>query len=775
MKKILTFLLFAVLYIGNVLTASATELESTVQQAPVIQNISVLTKEIKAPGEVEVQIELDAERNQELSYVRLVFYGENNPDKMLYYWLSQESVIQTEDKYICRINLGDNIPADTYILNEIELYDSGDNTRTYVWNEEEEELIDWAEGYKTGSVKLVVIEGNKDTDHEAPVLHELSFGTVVSAGDELEVSVRATDLSGIRNASIVFYNHNIEQYLYLNECQTTDMENGTYKFTFKIHKYQYADTYELESITLTDGSAYANSTKYWLDGTYLKNEDGRKVSISTAKKYLKIEQKSAIRWTTTDTTKLYSAVNAADDNEVIAVITGDSNGSQWILDKRVLSAAKVRNLTLILPDLLTETEIVIDASKILTDLPDETYAGLEISEYENGYYDLKLQMTSRNVPFRMKFKTKELNSLADRTFSLAKVDQNGTEIVVREGMVIDKEGYLNFEFAESVESEDGWSYFRLRRNENAICENGHEWMEDTFLEKASIERDGYYTKVCESCGMVENVIIPRIEEVSLATTKFIYNGDVRKPTITVKDVNGKKLISGTDYKVTYASGRKNVGRYYVKVTFTGDYTGTSTKYFTIVPKAVTNLNAVRYQYGNQVRLIWTKSTGAAGYRVYVKKSSASKYTYLGSTKNLYYTKGSLTKNTAYRFKVIPYCKTNTGATQYYSTDAYKTTLINTVSKGNKLVQVSGVKAAKSGTKVKVSWKNVNYETGYQISRSASKTGTYIVATYKTTSGKSKIITATKNKTYYYKVRAYRVVDGKKVFGVWSEPVKYTRK
>jgi len=130
MKKILTFLLFAVLYIGNVLTASATELESTVQQAPVIQNISVLTKEIKAPGEVEVQIELDAERNQELSYVRLVFYGENNPDKMLYYWLSQESVIQTEDKYICRINLGDNIPADTYILNEIELYDSGDNTRT---------------------------------------------------------------------------------------------------------------------------------------------------------------------------------------------------------------------------------------------------------------------------------------------------------------------------------------------------------------------------------------------------------------------------------------------------------------------------------------------------------------------------------------------------------------------------------------------------------------------------------------------------------------------
>ena len=89
--------------------------------------------------------------------------------------------------------------------------------------------------------------------------------------------------------------------------------------------------------------------------------------------------------------------------------------------------------------------------------------------------------------------------------------------------------------------------------------------------------------------------------------------------------------------------------------------------------------------------------------------------------------------------------------------------------------MTGVKAAKNGTKVKVFWKNVNYETGYQISRSTSKTGTNIVATYKTTSGKSKVIAATKNKVYYYKVRAYRVQDGKKIFGMWSDPVKFTRK
>lgn len=298
----------------------------------------------------------------------------------------------------------------------------------------------------------------------------------------------------------------------------------------------------------------------------------------------------------------------------------------------------------------------------------------------------------------------------------------------------------------------------------------------------TVELDGVTYKLPFARGWTKYTILSNEPEakpfdgtVILGTTKYIYDGKIKKPTVTVKDSEGKKLTAGTDYEVTYPTGRKNVGRYGVKVTFIGKYTGKVTKYFTIVPKAVKDLKAIRYQYGNKVRVSWTKSTGATGYRIYRKKLNASSYTYLGATKNAYYENSGLTKNTSYRYKVIPYYKTSTGKTHYYSEKAYRTVLINTVKKGSKLVQVTKVKAAKSGTKVKVSWKNVGYETGYQISKSTSKTGTNIVATYKTTSGTSKAIIATKNKTYYYKVRAYRVVDGKTIFGAWSSPVKYTRK
>ena len=82
---------------------------------------------------------------------------------------------------------------------------------------------------------------------------------------------------------------------------------------------------------------------------------------------------------------------------------------------------------------------------------------------------------------------------------------------------------------------------------------------------------------------------------------------------------------------------------------------------------------------------------------------------------------------------------------------------------------------KSSSKVKVSWINISGETGYQISKSTKKSGTNIVSTYKTTSGTYKKVSATKGKNYYYKVRAYKVVNGKKIYGPWSSVKLFKRK
>lgn len=83
----------------------------------------------------------------------------------------------------------------------------------------------------------------------------------------------------------------------------------------------------------------------------------------------------------------------------------------------------------------------------------------------------------------------------------------------------------------------------------------------------------------------EETIVYRPSEMKLSVTEYSYNGKAKKPKVTVKNRKGTALKKNRDYTVTYAIGRKNVGRYTVKITFKGDYTGSRKLYFYINPAA----------------------------------------------------------------------------------------------------------------------------------------------------------------------------------------------
>lgn len=69
--------------------------------------------------------------------------------------------------------------------------------------------------------------------------------------------------------------------------------------------------------------------------------------------------------------------------------------------------------------------------------------------------------------------------------------------------------------------------------------------------------------------------------VKLSGTSYNWTGKTVTPKVTVKNKSGITLKSGTDYTVSYSSGRKNVGTYKVTIKGKGNYTGTVTKSFII--------------------------------------------------------------------------------------------------------------------------------------------------------------------------------------------------
>ena len=75
-------------------------------------------------------------------------------------------------------------------------------------------------------------------------------------------------------------------------------------------------------------------------------------------------------------------------------------------------------------------------------------------------------------------------------------------------------------------------------------------------------------------------------------------------------------------------------------------------------------------------------------------------------------------------------------------------------------------------KITVKWTKVSGATGYKLYRATSKSGNYkLIKTTTSTYYTNKSLT--KGKKYYYKVKAYRMVSGKKVYSSYSS-VKYCR-
>lgn len=175
-----------------------------------------------------------------------------------------------------------------------------------------------------------------------------------------------------------------------------------------------------------------------------------------------------------------------------------------------------------------------------------------------------------------------------------------------------------------------------------------------------------------------------------------------------------------------------------------------------VPSSI-KASVIDYQ---KVKVSWSKVDGADGYEVYQngKKQKAVPV--------LSYTQNGLKTGSTYIYKVRAYKKVN--GTKVYS--AYT----KDVKAKPILAKVSGVKV-NNGKKrtATVTWKKVSGANGYCVYRATSEKGKYTQQKMLKGNGAVKYIDkkVKKNKKYFYKVRAYRSVSGRTVYGAYASTVK----
>lgn len=176
---------------------------------------------------------------------------------------------------------------------------------------------------------------------------------------------------------------------------------------------------------------------------------------------------------------------------------------------------------------------------------------------------------------------------------------------------------------------------------------------------------------------------------------------------------------------------------------------------------------------NFVTLTWNKQTAANGYEVFKYDASSKKYVLYKNITNPNTNTCKVTglaSNKKYYFKVRAYQIDDSEKT--YAPFGAVVSQYTSIAKP----KLNSAKST-SKKKIKASWSKVGGASGYQVMWSTYKN---FSKNYKTKSVKAKyssktVTTAQSKKTYYVRVRAYKTINGKKVYSQWSSTKKVKTK
>ncbi len=288
-----------------------------------------------------------------------------------------------------------------------------------------------------------------------------------------------------------------------------------------------------------------------------------------------------------------------------------------------------------------------------------------------------------------------------------------------------------------------------KTEETVIPMKAHSFIRKT--EKATFESRGGIYEICELCEKINSEeVIYAANECRISTDSFVYNGREQKPEVYIKNEKGEAI---EDFNAVYSDSTE-IGKHSVTLELFGNYKGRKTFYYTIAPKAVSDIK--KSVKNKTVSLSFSESEKASGYRIYLKNGD--------NLETL-----DTVEVSAAEINLPKYCEKYTLTVKVFT----KTEGGVIWSKGKDVSvftppeKITGLKVESDFSSVTLSWKKSACASGYRIYILNEKTGNYkILATIKGNSYKAKDLKG--NKKYSFAIKAYCEKSEKKLF---SEAIK----
>lgn len=303
-------------------------------------------------------------------------------------------------------------------------------------------------------------------------------------------------------------------------------------------------------------------------------------------------------------------------------------------------------------------------SYTLTMQESEDYEPVEIYIREQSSKIELVDVTQNNVKKRITITNPE-----DLTFNITLAEKEKAEVDFSE---LQKQLLIANRLEKKDYTEESWNaFYPVFEEANNVRKNLEATQKEVDAAKANLEAaiaalEKVPEPTPEPTPDPEPDVKKTVGTVSLAKISYTYDGKVKKPEVTAKEKNGKK-ISSSYYSVSYASGCKKVGTYKVKITFKKPYSGSYTKTFKINPKG-TSLKPLKIAK-KKLTVKWTKQAKeTSGYQL--QYTTDAKFKKSIKTKTI--TKNSITSATLkslkskkkYYVRIRTYKKV--GSTKYYS-------------------------------------------------------------------------------------------------------------